>query len=57
MKNEIIIKKAKKLEDNLAEYYLFCVDVCGEDDEANTKPAKEALMLSRNILAYLEATA
>ena len=57
MKKEIIIKKAKKLEGNLAEYYLFCVDVCGEDDEANTKPAKEALMLSRNILAYLEATA
>lgn len=57
MKNEIIIKKARKLERNLAEYYSFCADACGEDDEVNTKPAKEVLMLSRDILAYLETTA
>lgn len=57
MKNEIIIRKAKKLESMLVAHYSFCADACGEDDEANTKPAKEALMLSRDILAYLEATA
>lgn len=57
MKNEIIMRKAKKLESMLATHYSFCVDVCGEDDEANTKPAEEALMLSRDILAYLEASA
>lgn len=56
MRNEIITRKAKKLESILREYYLFCVDACGEDDEANTKPAEEALALSRDILAYLEAT-
>lgn len=57
MKNEIIMRKAKKLESMLATHYSFCIDACGEDDEANTKPAEEALMLSRDILAYLEATA
>lgn len=57
MKNEIIIRKAKKLESMLIAHYSFCVDACGEEDEVNTKPAKEALMLSRDILAYLEATA
>lgn len=57
MKNEIIIRKAKKLESMLVAHYSFCADACGEDDEANTKPAKEALMLSRDILAYLEASA
>ena len=57
MKNEIIIRKAKKLESMLTAHYSFCIDACGEDDEVNTKPAKEALMLSKDILAYLEATA
>lgn len=56
MKNEIIIRKARRLESMLATHYSFCVDTCGEDDEANTKPAEEALTLSRDILAYLEAT-
>lgn len=57
MKNEIIIKKARKLERMLTAHYSFCTDVCGEDDEINTKPAEEALALSKDILAYLEATA
>lgn len=57
MRNEIITRKAKKLESILSEYYLFCVDACGEDDEANTKPAKKAWMLSKDILEYLKATA
>ena len=56
MINEIIIRKARRLESMLATHYSFCVDTCGEDDEANTKPAEEALALSRDILAYLEAT-
>lgn len=57
MKNEIIIRKARKLENMLDAYHSFCVDVCGEDDETNTKPAEEALLLAREILAYLEASA
>ena len=57
MKNEIIIRKARRLESMLATHYSFCVDTCGEDDEANTKPAKKAWMLSKDILEYLKATA
>ena len=57
MIHELIIRKAKKLESMLIAHYSFCVDACGEEDEVNTKPAKEALMLAREILPYLEASA
>ena len=36
------------------EYYEACLDNCGEDDEANTIPAKKALNDAKKVLVYLE---
>lgn len=55
--NEIIIRKARIIESYLLENYEGNVEICGEDDEINTIPAKRALNAVRDVLAYLEQTA
>lgn len=53
--NDIIIRKAKKVEEYLYNNYEGYVELCGRNDEANTLPAKRALDDAKDILSYLES--
>lgn len=51
-------EEMKNLCDELVEYikthYEICVDLCGEDDEVNTKPAEKILEKAKILKAFID---
>ena len=55
--NKYVVTKVRKLVQDLKANYEACLDLCGEDDEVNTLPAKQMYEDAQGILAYLEQSA
>lgn len=53
----IVVYKMKKLVEKLKLNYEEMKDLCGEDDEICTIPAKQMYVDAQDILAYLEQSA
>lgn len=49
-------EKMQKIVEYLEYEVKAYADTCGEDDDVNYKPAKKALDLASEVLAYLETT-
>ena len=49
-----MVQKMKEVVDYLKENYEACADLCGENDEVNTMPAKDAYEKALNV--YVDMT-
>lgn len=52
--NQVILHRMQKTVGYLKENYGACVNLCGEDDDVVTLPAKRALDDAEAVLSYLE---